>query len=73
MKAIEHIAAFIPSFGTACTYKKPLYGAQQIPGNNPNLRSAEISYEANNYARAEIVKASTAIEVAENLIDKITK
>ena len=43
---------------------QPLWGVQQIPGGDPNLRASEISFEGNRYARAEIVKASTAIEVA---------
>ncbi|WP_117233988.1 FAD-dependent oxidoreductase [Vibrio maerlii] len=67
-KAIHHLACFIPSFVTAQVGGKPLYGAQQIPGNDPSLRAADVHFEGNNYARVEIVKASSAIDAAMKLI-----
>lgn len=62
--AIDFVSYFIPSFRSALETTQPLWGVQQIPGGDPNLRASEISFEGNRYARAEIVKASTAIEVA---------
>ena len=60
-KAIEFFANFIPKFSKeAIPTKLPLFGAQQIPGSNPSLRAAEVSFEAN-YARCEIVKVSSAL------------
>ncbi|OCH17167.1 NAD(P)-binding protein [Aliivibrio logei] len=66
-KAIKHIAQFIPSFKTATSAGKPLYGAQQIPGTDVTLRAANISYTADGYFRAEIVKASSGIECAKEI------
>jgi len=37
--AINNVSQFIPSFNSAHITKKPLYGAQQIPGINPDLRA----------------------------------
>jgi len=48
---------------------KPLYGAQQIPGEDATLRAADISFEGERYARCEIVKASSVL----NMADAITK
>ena len=70
-KAINFVAEFIPSFSNATVYKKPLYGAQQIPGKDSSLRAADITFYPNQYARAEIVKASSSITVAEKLISTL--
>ncbi len=67
--AIEHLAQYIPSFKSAKVVSKPLYGAQQIPGADASLRAADVSFEADNYARCEIVKASSVLSMA----DAITK
>lgn len=69
--AIEFVAKFVPSFKTATLGGPPLYGAQQIPGNDPNLRVGEVSFPSTFYARSEIVKASSALVVANQIIDKI--
>ncbi|SBS33689.1 tRNA 5-methylaminomethyl-2-thiouridine biosynthesis bifunctional protein MnmC [Marinomonas aquimarina] len=65
---INHIAQFIPSFKTAETASKPLFGAQQIPGEDPDLRAADVSFHHNGYARAEIVKASSALATADAIL-----
>ncbi|MEN8147353.1 MAG: FAD-dependent oxidoreductase [Campylobacterota bacterium] len=67
--AIHHLAKFIPDFSAAKVGSKPLFGAQQIPGDDPTLRVAEVSFPAQGYARCEIVKASSVLSMA----DEITK
>jgi hypothetical protein len=71
--SIEHIAQFVPAFNTATVAAKPLFGAQQIPGENADLRAADVSFYGQHYARTEIVKASSALAAADailkNLID----
>ena len=69
--AINYIAEFVPSFKTAEIGGPPLFGAQQIPGNDPELRVGEVSFPCKLYARSEIVKASSALSVAEQIIEKI--
>lgn len=66
-KAITHMAQFIPSFSSAKIGGKPLFGAQQVPGSDISLRAASVSFVGNNYARLEIVKASSAIEAAKQV------
>lgn len=70
-KAIAHVSKFIPSFSTAVMGGKPLFGAQQIPGRDPTKRASSISFTEHKYARAEIVKASSAINCAEQLINQL--
>jgi len=67
--AIHHLAKFIPDFSAATVGSKPLFGAQQIPGDDPTLRVAEVSFPTQAYARCEIVKASSVLSMA----DEITK
>jgi len=67
--AIEHMAQYIPIFANAQAMSKPLFGAQQIPGEDASLRAADISFEGERYARCEIVKASSVL----NMADAITK
>jgi hypothetical protein len=67
--AIKHLAQFIPSFKEATVGSKPLFGAQQIPGDDPTLRVAEVSFPAKGYARCEIVKVSSTLD----MLDAITK
>ncbi|MDP2562710.1 FAD-dependent oxidoreductase [Psychrobium sp. 1_MG-2023] len=71
--AIDFMAHFIPSFATADIGGKPLFGAQQIPGQDPSLRAAGVFFNQKNYARCEIVKASSAIDAAHAIIDDLTK
>ena len=67
--AIEHLSQYIPSFHNATVGSKPLFGAQQIPGDDPTLRVAEVSFPRERYARCEIVKVSSVLD----MIDAITE
>jgi len=67
--AIAHIAKFMPEFSSATVGSKPLFGAQQIPGDDPTLRVAEVSFPLERYARCEIVKVSSVLD----MIDEITR
>ncbi len=69
--AIEHLSQFIPAFHGAKTVSKPLYGAQQIPGLDESLRAADVSFEKENYARCEIVKASSVLSMADMITEKL--
>ena len=69
--AIEGVSKFVPLFKTATIGGPPLYGAQQIHGNDPNLRVGEVSFPSKAYARSEIIKASSALTVAKQIIQKI--
>ena len=69
--AIDYIAKYIPSFESATVGGPPLFGAQQIPGDDVNLRVGEVSFPTEFYARSEIIKASSALTVANQIIDKI--
>jgi hypothetical protein len=52
---------------------KPLFGAQQIPGSDPNLRVAEVSFPAEGYARCEIVKVSSVLDMVDAIVNDLTK
>lgn len=69
--AIVFIEKFVPSFKSATVGGPPMFGAQQIPGNDPNLRVGEVSFPYKSYARSEIIKASSALTVANQIIHKI--
>lgn len=68
--AIQHLSQYIPCFETAQPAGTPLYGAQQIPGNDPSLRAADVSFEGERYARLEIVKASSALLAGKKIAEK---
>jgi len=70
-KAINHLSDFIPRFKEATVGSKPLFGAQQIPGNDPTLRVAEVSFPTKNYARCEIVKVSSSLEMIDAIINNL--
>lgn len=70
-KAIDFVAKFVPSFKSATVGGPPLFGAQQIPGDDPDLRVGEVRFPYKSYARSEIVKASSALVVANQIISKI--
>jgi hypothetical protein len=72
-KAIKHISKFIPTFQTATTASIPLYGAQQIPGKDPELRVAEVSFDIPRYARCEIVKVSSVTDMSDAIIEDMKK
>ncbi len=67
--AIKHISQFIPDFSKATVGSKPLFGAQQIPGDDPTLRVAEVSFPKKRYARCEIVKVSSVIDMIATIIE----
>tara|TARA_R110001592_G_scaffold252592_2_gene515333 strand:- start:1332 stop:2837 length:1506 start_codon:yes stop_codon:yes gene_type:complete len=70
-RAIAHLSRYIPAFKEATVTGKPLFGAQQIPGEDASLRAAGVSFENNNYARCEIVKASSVLTCADGLMQKL--
>ena len=70
-KAIEHINQYIPSFQNIEVASKPLYGAQQIPGNDANLRTADVTFDSYNYARCEIVKASSVLSMSDLIVKNL--
>ena len=70
-RGIDYIAKFVPSFESATVGGPPLYGAQQILGDDVNLRVGEVSFPSKFYARSEIIKASSALTVANQIIDKM--
>ncbi|RQW64797.1 FAD-dependent oxidoreductase [Vibrio viridaestus] len=67
-KAIHFLANYIPEFDKAVPDGQPLFGAQQIPGDDATLRAADVSFEGDNYARVEIVKGSSAYEAARKIV-----
>ena len=68
-KAIYHFSQWLPEFDGATLAGKPLCGVQQIPGDDPDLRSVEASFDGERYARIEVVKASSALQAIENILD----
>lgn len=71
IKAIDKVAGFIPEFSDASVGGPPMFGAQQIPGVDPTLRVADVSFQQNRYARCEIVKASSALPAANTIINHL--
>ncbi|MEA3455117.1 MAG: FAD-dependent oxidoreductase [Campylobacterota bacterium] len=69
--AIKHLSQFIPDFSKAKAGSKPLFGAQQIPGDDPTLRVAEVSFPAEHYARCEIVKVSSVMDMIDAIIEQL--
>ena len=69
--AINHLSKFIPNFSQAKVGSKPLFGAQQIPGDDPTLRVAEVSFPTKKYARCEIVKVSSVIDMIEAIVGEL--
>jgi len=70
--AIEHLSQYLPAFSTAHVGSKPLFGAQQIPGDDPTLRVAEVSFPSDKYARCEIVKVSSALDMADAILNQLS-
>jgi hypothetical protein len=71
--AINHLAQYLPDFSTATVGSKPLFGAQQIPGDDPTLRVAEVSFPSEKYARCEIVKVSSAIDMVQAILIELQR
>ena len=70
-RAINYLSHFFPKFKSAKVGTKPLYGAQQIPGNDITLRVAEVSFPKPKYARCEIVKVSSVNDMTKAIVDNI--
>jgi hypothetical protein len=70
-RAIEHIHQFIPTFKEVKVASQPLYGAQQIPGDESSLRTSDVSFENDRYARCEIVKASSVLTMIDLIVDRL--
>lgn len=70
-RSIRHVAQFLPRFKTARVGGSAMYGAQQIPGRDPSLRAADVSFASCRYARSEIVKSSSALSVANRIAEKL--
>lgn len=70
-RGIDYISQFVPNFKSATVGGPPLFGAQQIPGNDLSLRVGEVSFPSPFYARIEIIKASSALTVANQIIQKL--
>jgi hypothetical protein len=70
-RSIQHLAAYIPSFKSAKIGAKPLFGAQQIPGGDPTLRAADVSFVSDRYARCETVKASSVLTCADAIVEQM--
>jgi len=71
--AIQHLSQYIPSFSTATVGSKPLFGAQQIPGDDPTLRVAEVSFPRERYARCEIVKVSSVLDMCKAIEEDLIR
>ncbi|SFV57221.1 FIG00971038: hypothetical protein [hydrothermal vent metagenome] len=71
INAINHLSQFIPDFKTAEVGSKPLFGAQQIPGDDPTLRVAEVSFPREKYARCEIVKVSSVLDMISSIYKEL--
>lgn len=73
-RAIEFVAQYLPRFKSAITIGNALYGGQQIPGKDDTLRVADVSlYDDKRYARAENVKASSALLAADEIVATLIK
>ena len=72
-RAIEYMSNFIPSFKSAKVGGKPLFGAQQIPGDDIELRVAEASFPIERYARCEIVKVSSVTDMSRAILEDLKK
>jgi hypothetical protein len=69
--AIQYVTEFVPDFESASPGGPAFYGAQQVVGNDINLRVAEVSFPSKAYARCEIIKASSALTVANKIIENL--
>lgn len=72
-EAINHVQQFIPTFLEATVGAAPLFGAQQIPGDDPTLRVSEVSFPAEHYARCEIVKVSSSLDMVDAIVIELIK
>ncbi|MGB5444206.1 MAG: FAD-dependent oxidoreductase, partial [Psychromonas sp.] len=70
-RSINHLTPYIPGFKSAQIGAKPLFGAQQIPGEEPSLRAATVSFVGARYARCETVKASSVLTSADEIVQQM--
>ena len=71
--AISHLSHFIPKFKKATVASKPLFGVQQILGDDPSLRVAEVSFPLKQYARCEIIKVSSVLDMLHAIVKDLKK
>jgi len=69
--AIAHMSQYIPLFHSARPAALPLHGAQQIAGKDKSRRAFPGSLVGKDYARIEIVKASSAPTMAATIMEQI--
>lgn len=68
--AIDFVAEFVPNFANATPIDNALYGGQQVPSDDISTRVADIRpFPEKHYIIAENVKATSALEVADNVVD----
>ena len=72
-RAIEYLSYFFPKFKDAKIGGKPLYGAQQILGEDITLRVAEVSFPKPKYARCEIIKVSSVNDMTKEIVKNISR
>ena len=72
-RAIDYLARWIPDFSESSVGGPPLFGAQQIPGDDPTLRVAEVSFPLPRYARCEIVKVSSVTDMMRAIVRDLQK
>lgn len=72
-RSIKHIKQYIPSFQNVTISSKPLYGAQQIPGKDSDLRTADVTFDKNRYARCEIVKGNSVLNMSDLIVKELIK
>ncbi|OLQ84920.1 oxidoreductase [Vibrio ponticus] len=70
VKAIKHMSRFVPDYESAAEFGLPLFGAQQIPGDDETLRAADVSFAQQHYARIEVVKGSSALEAVRKIVSE---
>jgi hypothetical protein len=70
--AIRFVSRFVPDFNSATPGGPPLFGAQQVVGDNLSRRVGEVSFPEPFYARSEIIKASSALTVAHKIIHQVS-
>ncbi|MFW2176748.1 MULTISPECIES: FAD-dependent oxidoreductase [unclassified Moraxella] len=71
-KAIDYVAEFIPNFATATPIDNALYGGQQVPSDDISVRVADLQVFADKrYAIAENVKANSALDVADGVVEAL--
>lgn len=68
--AIDYVSAFVPPFINATPVDNALYGGQQVPSDDISVRVADIrTFADKHYIVAENVKANSALDVADNVVD----